>query len=77
MHDNGRTVCVWHRRLGVAFTCGHRALIELERAGIHRSDMDPVYGRKFRCSKCGGHGVQLLVMQSDEDDRTFVSCSEL
>jgi hypothetical protein len=56
-YDNGRSVWSWHRRLGVACTCGHRALVELERARIHKGDMAPVYGRKFRCSRCGGHGV--------------------
>lgn len=72
-HDNGRSVWVYRRRLGVACLCGHRALVELERAGIHSGDMEHVYSRRFRCTACGARSVQLWIMQSDQDEAAFLA----
>lgn len=73
--DNGRSACSYGRRpLGVACSCGHRALVPLETISVHDGDMRVLYDRFFTCSKCGKRGgQQLWLMTNEQDEVAFLS----
>lgn len=73
--DNGHTAAGWRRPLGVACMCGRRVLVQLKAIGAHSGDMRYLYDRKFTCTVCGRHTVQLWFMTKDEDEAEFLRSS--
>jgi hypothetical protein len=71
--DNGRSAAFQGCPIGVACSCGHRALVPLETIGAHDGDMRRLHDLRFTCSQCGRRGsLQLWFMTSDRDEASFL-----
>lgn len=71
--DNLHSLARTGRPLGVICkTCGHRALIPLDRLGAHSGNRQEIHTLKLKCSACESREWKPTLFQRAEDVDTFL-----